>query len=870
MRQGLQRRGSSVQGSVAKSKKSQGCTGCPGCRDSQATSAPVVPTGIGGQYLCLGESRIRAWLEDVNLPEKRWKVGGVGGGVSIEVDGTVEEGCKNLSESKKNLRKSVEYMREIERRDFGERDKTVRGIGISYSLKDNTGMLQNFQNIARSEILGNNSDDKFSGVSNRSTRSMFEVGRMDYNRYNDTDSVDASRDAVNAKVRRAIENSFIKQMEEDAKMVDKNLSNHEIGEERSNTPTNSLKSSTTTVSSDSPKKRSKKQRTQITAGTKKLPDMIKELPIGSKSPTKKLMDEVIQEMVIAKALEHHRSPIAKRKIHDYEIDSLERSKSSIKSSPSPASTNRHSSPALSTALPLDEELTMQNAIFNVKTGAMTISKISKTDEEQSGIAGKPRQQSYSLVSEVYVNDGYTSPAGSDCSGPEIQYEPQNPGHLTIKVVDSPENYVKQDDSEYEPDTLDRKPMKLKINGDVSYERGSNIDEVYIDSLERPAQISLKSRGSFRNEESPAFQRNYGSLREIYEARLRSNLKNSALLSSTRSLNGDPTDFETISSSTSSSSSWRKNKYLTPEIKHSKRQRKPQNHPDVVPIPNSNEAIYQQPKPPRKIETVINGLKNGWDRSRANAGSPTTSDATSVPVLLNPVGSFRLSNEEKRCSSCRIVRSNSVSQSLESLYKKIDRIEKSQSMRSSPSRLRINIVSANENDSTKANKSYPPRSREPSRCLISEGCIKFLPSEIRKPAAAKSSSCKIEDSGYLSSTDSNGSHKRLLRQEVSSVSETDETESVCDGASESGAESIGTDSVFFGNFRKLAETSNFSKSVDSGVDLNVRNPYFQAFGIRNEGGVLERQNFIPCSDSESDSFMTVVLPVGGSKRNSLVL
>lgn len=112
-------------------------------------------------------------------------------------------------------------------------------------------------------------------------------------------------------------------------------------------------------------------------------------------------------------------------------------------------------------------------------------------------------ENYALVSEVYVNDGYASPAGSDDdSGPEIRYESEHPGHLTIRVQDSPANYIKIDESEYEPDTLDRKPMKLKINGDITYESTRHMgNEIFVDSLERSSQILLKSRGSFKDETS---------------------------------------------------------------------------------------------------------------------------------------------------------------------------------------------------------------------------------------------------------------------------------------------------------------------------------------------------------------------------------
>ncbi|KAK3927526.1 Matrix metalloproteinase-16 [Frankliniella fusca] len=71
--------------------------------------------------------------------------------------------------------------------------------------------------------------------------------------------------------------------------------------------------------------------------------------------------------------------------------------------------------------------------------------------------------------------------------------------------------------------------------------------------------------------------------------------------------------------------------------------------------------------------------------------------------------------------------------------------------------------------------------------------------------------KPEDSGYLS-TDSNESKRRLSiglgggggglsqGQSQGSLSDTDGDESLCDGASESGGESVATDSFFFGSFR----------------------------------------------------------------------
>lgn len=94
--------------------------------------------------------------------------------------------------------------------------------------------------------------------------------------------------------------------------------------------------------------------------------------------------------------------------------------------------------------------------------------------------------------------------------------------------------------------------------------------------------------------------------------------------------------------------------------------------------------------------------------------------------------------------------------------------------------------------------------------------------------------KPEDSGYLS-TDSNDSQSNKMKYEVAQTngdgSETDE--SLGDGHSESGAESIETHSVFFNRFSR--HTDNFG-SMDSGV---------------------MGEELLSSSDSESMSFTTIV-------------
>lgn len=885
---------------------------------------------------------MRAWLEDVRPPQRRWR--------------DVEDTRRNFQENARTFARNLEYLKELARRDFGDPDDRANLVGKSVSSwKDNPPMLRTFQNIAaRSEILEN--DDRHS-VSRRSTRSMFE--ESEYDRHGRGKRANgrpfqftAGDDAINAKVRKAIENSFIKQLEENAAMESEtkgsvkddrnNKSEDESSKtEKSSSNTDKSEKSQSQQSQNNPvTKRSRKSKAPCVPPLKKkeLPDMINELP-GAKNTAKRIMDAVIREMVDVKALDHHHTRASDRPTAngDYEVDSLERSKCNRKLSTSPdqSSIDNQSSPALSTALPMDEELTMQNAVINTRTGEMTMSKLSNQILAERNcynslpeLISSQRSETYSLVSEVYVNDGYASPACSDDSGPEIQYEPENPGHLTIKVQDSPENYVKLDESEYEPDTLDRKPMKLRINDDIQYDRREITNEIYVDSLERPAQILLRSRGSFRDEDSSQ-QRSHSSLREIYEARIKSNLKDPHLT------NGHDPECK-MNGESDGSHSWKKCRYLTPDSRQAKRQRQPHNQPDVVPLPpKEEEEIYQRPKPPRRIEDAklppLSPSKNAWDGSLVGAGNPTASNGAPVPkadgyhvgdqtclcasqTQVDIVTKFEVYNEEHRndviipltettffdetigkctvtngCRDCpcetRI--EIEVPEDRYRFYEHVDASKEISVRGTKMTREKRPIMSSpHHRSSTRSSRTRSwsvDHHPEDEDKLLNNGRAQSC-SRTRQLMKGLSKSCdstssvlplmdnrrgqiKIEDSGYLSSTDSNGSHKRLLRHEVSSVSEeTDETESVCDGASESGAESVGTDSVFFGNFRRLSE---ISKSADSGVDLGTRNPsYYQPlFGAKTETSVtLERANF-STSDSETESLVTVLPPC--SQCNKLV-
>ncbi|CAL7939713.1 unnamed protein product [Xylocopa violacea] len=829
----------SAQESIAKSRKSQRCTGCPGCMDSFRNTSAFTESDQPIPF----ESKVRAWLEDVRAgPQRRWR--------------DAEEARKTLQENTRTFSKNLEYLKELAKQDLDLDAKCLAGRLLSW--KDNPSMVKTFQDVTRSEILG--MDDRQS-ASKRSTKSMFEESNY-YSLTNGDSSIgENGNDALNAKVRKAIENSFIKQMEENAALEDDTVKKQDVEEEKIVIPKekNDEEKEKTDTDDDPSQKGTKKPNGNSASSKKELPDMINELP-NTKNTAKRIMDAVIREMVDAKVLEHHSRS---ENVTDYEVDSLERSKCSRKSSISPESTDQ-SSPALSTALPMDEELTMQNAVINTRTREMIMcDKLNKDIIEKNYYNSLPelvssqRSESYSLVSEVYVNDGYDSPACSDDSGPEIQYEPENPGHLTIKVQDSPENYVKQVESEYEPDTLDRKPMKLKINDDMNYEKEIS-DEVYVDSLERPAQILLKSKGSFRDQDTTRngcnLQRGYGSLREIYEARLKSNSRE--LSSSTKSLNGH----------LEATMSWRKCKYLTPEARQLKRQRQPSNQPDVVPLPPT-ENIYEQPKPPRRVKDgklSSNSLsKNEWDRSPPEAGNPTTSDGTPVPSNHIDVGTT-----ESPCPGRPRAHSD------ESIARCTHQVERHGKGGSARAKSKSNPTPWTDCQRDKRKTLDQCRRQD---CQRRHGELQNCKRHLAKPSKCCESTSnlasqlpgyqqlrmKIEDSGYLSSTDSNCSHKQLLGHEVSSVSETDETESICDGASESGAESVGTDSVFFGNFRRLSDACNFSRSVDSGVEIGAQNACVQSFSGRGENGGPERANF-STSDSETESFITVLPPCAPAK------
>ncbi|XP_039277875.1 uncharacterized protein LOC120350008 isoform X2 [Nilaparvata lugens] len=605
---------------------------------------------------------------------------------------------------------------------------------------------------------------------------------------------------------------------------------------------------------------------------------------------RKLMDAVIKEFEVNRTTTNPKPSPPKRidsltNNHDdehlgtepeYETDSLERTLQEIKNQNNGLSTPSdyggvvpRLNPNPNVTLPLDEELTIQNTIFNKKTGNTTMSKMkAKQDEyddhEYEVILLNPekenensklilpdilsRGEGYSLVSEVYVNDNFSygssslpsnASSSSACSSlndeHKISYAEEKPGHLTIQVEGTP-TYKQEDSDSFEPDTLDRKPAKLKIC--EFREENKNIDvqnELFTDSLERPPHIPLRSNGSFRSDECRPNQwgsnqdfpsifaanplsRNFGSLREIFEARNKFNQFGGCNKSegfsppgSIHSLHSDTDCYSTLS--------WRRAtpKMLRPDARQARRQRLPS--PDARPprppkarqfrnVPRP-EAI--PPLPPRSIKPPL-PPKNG----------PVRSIMANRPLPALPGGS-------RQHKSRRPAPPDASGSSL-SEYEP------------------VNGMAPYTPPLTDAARAKRDITLKQHRAMISTEDSGYLSTDSKQHRAMLRTDSKqnrailnTEDSGYLS-TDSNQSKR------PDSLSETDD--SLCDGASESGGESIATDSFFFGG--QATPKLSVANSIDSGLGcVGASNPTI--------------------SDTDSNVSFITVLPNGfGNRQGGVVL
>ncbi|XP_058806728.1 uncharacterized protein LOC131673066 [Phymastichus coffea] len=835
------KRASSVQNGVSGltklDRKSLRCPGCSGC--SNGSSTPSLPTALNlaensaGIAPISGESRVRAWLEDVKLLDMRWR---------------------NLEEERNFTKR---YFNRINKMVKAKETKDLELECTRMSTKSLPPIFNQMPEIDFNGCLNDtfvNDEAHGRAKSKRSVRSVtHEPGHFDrqadeVTEWTNRNSCYHEENVVNANIRRAIESSFRKQLDQlhTAKLSEKpssksivaaqssseksaRCSSYENVQVRTAAINNAKQNSDLSIKEDISKQQPKKVRQFIeepaeASETRVLLDIINdELSSRSTNKAKRIMDAVIQELVVAKEKEKESQT---SKTSDYETDSLEKTKISRKSWSSADSTEK-SSPAQSTALPMDEELTMRNAIIDVQISETTSNLINNHNLPE---VVPLRSENYALVSEVYVNDGYASPTGSDDeSGPEIQYEPENPGHLTIKVMDSPTNYVRHDESDYEPDTLDRKPMKLKINDNVIYEK--DVNEVFVDSLERSSQILLKSKRSFNEandiDANSKLPQEYNSLREIFEARLKHQQqrenKQSQLKLQERELpqqektREHPQEKSSAQRQTENKKSSRDGKRETEKNcrndacscaspllpRQERRQRKADNQPDVVPKP-------PPPPPPPEPPSLDQIAKNVQDRSFAEAGDPTTrKDAPVIQMQCVPVVGKPPAVSQKP----NVAGDSNAENSVEFESHKAAKKDK-ESERLGTSAL-TNVDNKKKNEKRQQYRSslkWRGATNEESRNSRSSNRRSKSQKRSDRSRSRSSEAPNFEDSAYVSSPDSSNSRRKMLltaedflqQQLHSSCTESDESTSGNGANSESGAESIETDSVFFGNFRARAE------------------------------------------------------------------
>nr|XP_018918153.1 PREDICTED: uncharacterized protein LOC109044759 [Bemisia tabaci] len=497
------------------------------------------------------------------------------------------------------------------------------------------------------------------------------------------------------------------------------------------------------------------------------------------------------------------------------------------------------------------------------------------------LADHTEPEGYSLVSEVYINDTFGSGSTSNSSSltsnqtnpPEppngkdakIHYK-QQPGHLMIEVEDTDHTYNPDDSDSFEPDTLDRKPVSNKLK---PFENNNNLisafnknravpDSIYTDyeftdSLERPPHAN----GGFKRDRTlnedlnellnkVTNSHNIGNLRAIFESKqnnlkkanakpekkymnhktraeiemnqlnLRNdknsridknsksekgsrrdkNLRSDNSLSSSMTNGGDDsdTDYSTLSWDTEKDYG----KFLNVDSKQARRQRPPSPPKPFIelkpPRPPKPSDYYNEielrsvdktpPLPPRSIKPPL-PPKNAMVRS--------TRDKVGLPPRITKLS---LSDMNRRP------------------LPELPNVTNSAPHKTTPAasgRTKSPISSDYEAMNTDGRQGDDNDEKPKAKLLIGPNGTNGKRSKKRLWRHY------TEDSGYLStdSNESNENRKRVL-SEIISGSETDES---FDGASESGAESMATDSFFYGNnFRKTPNTpKSGSLSVDSGLN-----------------------------------------------------
>ncbi|GBP70694.1 hypothetical protein EVAR_56196_1 [Eumeta japonica] len=570
-----------------------------------------------------------------------------------------------------------------------------------------------------------------------------------------------------------------------------------------------------------------------------LPDMINEAialencskSYGNISSDEEKFYNKIRQTAVATVRPFSESPQG----NDYETDSLERTSNKKGLSPTESTdiSSAQASPSLSAALPLEEELTMHNAIYkNSSTASNTpspnrdedknhfyeiIDKKDVKDVLHKVLYEKPKGE-YNLVSEVYVNNNYnfgsvpTSPSSSECSMGSRKLirttrndKGQKPGSLTIEVKDSPDNYIKIHESDgFEPDTLDRKQQKQKdVIENNTFSGKDHIDQLD-DKGETPIsqRFQLRSSGTFKRETSNKEDK-FNSLRHVYEQRnssMNSPDLRASLFSGSRSLEDDSKCDPEIAVDWNSE----EGRILTLELRHSKRQRqctpptikqlKSLPRPDVLPPLPPTDSIYEQPTyPPRRVE--IDGISKNTDSK--NVSGRSLSPRTLMNNMITEKINAKTDNALYSVPSC------SKKASVRPINSDYELMDSTGNL--NPSTLDIRKSSNERRTQSLSKQSFV----KPLRDNIDTNTFNKEHSKFKGKLKKK---FNIEDSGYLSSESNNSKRidRKIIGIKIVSCSESEDTEN--EARSESGAESVETHSVFFGSFRDRRK-SDSSSSFD---------------------------------------------------------
>lgn len=423
------------------------------------------------------------------------------------------------------------------------------------------------------------------------------------------------------------------------------------------------------------------------------------------------------------------SPIYHRKsphhlIVDYETDSLERTNTNKtnRHSLTPHSNNSSDlssqpSPSLSSALPLEEEVEIGNTVYDRVEGYRKDGDPIKTINIMPKVhSNKSIYEDIGSVANAYLQSRRSSLPSKE---PRIKYNTPFHGSMTIEVEHQPtDEEVSTDSDQFEPDTLDRKPKKMNNVTKQTNDRLNNIPNnqrnisawpnrkqmqpEYLNqsnnnnmhsSLENlnslpdmhllqnnnvENQVVLRSSGSFKSNslgnylsEIGAFvndsnlEKNFSSLREIYEAKNQKNLLQRPSVTEV--------DFD--------------GRLLTLEARHSKRQRqttleksiKKELPPDIIPFENNN--IYDIPT---KLESVKNNEKvlqknlTGWNTDDANIknnnknNSKKRNDTNEEQILSESVSSSS-NSENTEITGVSDTHANSEHDSVKRAYSQVRKI-----------------------------------------------------------------------------------------------------------------------------------------------------------------------------------------------------